>query len=107
LFTWNKQLLCHEQLRATAHQLIEHCTKGMASRENGRTSPLAPASKKKLESLRELAFATVGDRDRGCRGQISYWMLGGWVMAVQFFCACPSFWRRVQLLLSQKAEPAE
>jgi hypothetical protein len=38
LFTWNKQLLCHEQLRATAHQLIEHRTQGMAR------WPLAKAS---------------------------------------------------------------
>jgi hypothetical protein len=45
LFTWNKQLICHEQLRATAHQLIEHCTKGMAYRANGRPSaPLGQPS---------------------------------------------------------------
>ncbi len=33
LFTWNKQLLYHEQLRATAHQLTEHRTQGLASRQ--------------------------------------------------------------------------
>jgi hypothetical protein len=48
LFPWNKQLLCHEQQRATAHQLIEHCTKGMASRANGRPSPLGQPSNQKL-----------------------------------------------------------
>jgi hypothetical protein len=50
LFTWNKQLLCHEQLRATAHQLIEHCTQGMAARKSDGHGASASHPIKKLKT---------------------------------------------------------
>ena len=60
LFTWNKQLLCHEQLRATAHQLIEHRTQGMASRKK-RDTMIAPSAayNKKTDTDNFMYFKSV------------------------------------------------